>query len=62
MGSTKRPHYEQPFDDNIAWTFGNFFQKPWEEVVHEGSTYFPGGQTTVEVGIRLLETGRRNVV
>jgi hypothetical protein len=27
----------------------------WEEVVHEGSAYFPDGRIKIEVGVRVLE-------
>jgi hypothetical protein len=34
--------------------FPNFFEKPWEEVVREGSEYFPQGSMTVEAKARFI--------
>ena len=62
VGTKKLPYVGQPFGDRAPYGYVNFFLKPWEEVVHEGSTYFPGGQTIVEVEMRLPGTGHRNAI
>ena len=42
-------------DDDPSWGYPIFFKKSWEEIVHENSAYFPGGQMLLEVGMRALE-------
>jgi hypothetical protein len=57
VGMTDRPWVEHGFDGSMAWGSSDYFGKPWEEIVRDESAYFPGGQTTVEVGMRLPSKG-----
>lgn len=40
------------FDDDCGFGHADFFPKPWEEIGHENSTYFPDGQVTVVLKMR----------
>jgi hypothetical protein len=37
-----------------AWTFADFFGKPWGEIVKEGSPYFPQGDMAVSVAVHFI--------
>lgn len=41
------------FDGRLAFGTYDYFEKTWEEVVHENSAYFPGGQISIEVQTRV---------
>jgi len=40
-------------EDSTGFGDDDIFKKPWEEIVHENSTYFPDGQVTITVRTRL---------
>jgi len=57
-GSCKLGWFESSgllFDDELGWGYNMFPKESWEEIVHENSAYFPGGQMLLEVGTRALE-------
>lgn len=42
------------FNWDMDWeTWGNLFDKPWEEVVDAGSPFFPDGHMKIEVRISI---------
>ena len=42
------------FDGNVAYGWPDFLFKPWQEIVHEGSSYFPEGKMSVTVTLKKL--------
>jgi hypothetical protein len=46
--------YDNAFSVGLGVGFRDFFQKPWEEVVCDGSPYFPQGRMSVKVAIQFL--------
>lgn len=53
IGDVAREWTRDVFDDDTGFGYGNLSKKPWEEIVHENSTYFPDGQVTVKLRTRL---------
>jgi hypothetical protein len=51
-GVDKTLHHK--YMDGQLWGWKTFIQKPWEEVVHEGSPFFPNGECPVVVTMELL--------
>jgi hypothetical protein len=45
------------YAQDSTWGYPDFFGKPWEEVVHDGSAYFPEGRMTIKVDIQFLSDG-----
>lgn len=40
------------FNDSKGWGHEDIYGKPWEEVINEGSPYFPQGKSTIEATIK----------
>lgn len=52
VGNKSGPWIRHAINDEDGYGLGYFFDRPWKEVVHEGSPYFPGGQMTIVVQTR----------
>jgi hypothetical protein len=50
----KRASFTHVYAIRLAYGYPNFFKKPWDEVVREGSDYFPEGSMTVTVDIHFI--------
>lgn len=46
--------YRHLFDGESGRGYSDLFSKPWEEVVREGSTYFPEGRLALTITVRKL--------
>lgn len=47
------PGKQKLFNDENGFGHRDLFNKCWEEVIQEGSAYFPGGQ--LKVGLKMMK-------
>lgn len=54
QGSTKTSTFYALFDDKVGYGIAGFFEKSWEEVVKEKSSYFPEGEMAVTLTLKKM--------